>query len=334
MRTRSGWSSTNFPRARGRVAGPLARVRSPRGSWTSSAASRRARSTSRSPPSSTSRPAPSAAICTTCTASSVRWTAPTRSSWQPSRAGSSKASSRAGPPSIGRGRPAYPDQEGGDCHADRIDADIARRPLAPADKGLVELVRAGVDERDADGPEQWPLDHASQRPPPGSGQQCVAGDVAELAEHDHPPGVVPARRLRGEIEDHAHQDECRDEPDQGAPIQRPAAWSGKSHVVISVTSKSRYAVVALAELARAGDSPMPTGQVAERRGIPVQFLEQLFSTLRRAGILVSHRGAKGGYTLARPADQINVLEVIQDRKSTRLNSSHMSISYAVFCLKK
>ncbi len=81
--------------------------------------------------------------------------------------------------------------------------------------------------------------------------------------------------------------------------------------MISVTSKSRYAVVALAELARAGDSPMPIGQVAERRGIPVQFLEQLFSTLRRAGILVSHRGAKGGYTLARPADQINVLEVVQ-----------------------
>ena len=81
--------------------------------------------------------------------------------------------------------------------------------------------------------------------------------------------------------------------------------------MISVTSKSRYAVVALAELARAGDRPMPIGQVAERRRIPVQFLEQLFSTLRRAGILISHRGAKGGYTLARPADEITVLEVVQ-----------------------
>jgi Rrf2 family protein len=81
--------------------------------------------------------------------------------------------------------------------------------------------------------------------------------------------------------------------------------------VISVTSKSRYAVVALAELARGGSGPVPIAQVAERRGIPVQFLEQLFSTLRRAGILVSHRGARGGYTLARPADQISVLEVVQ-----------------------
>jgi Rrf2 family transcriptional regulator, cysteine metabolism repressor len=96
-----------------------------------------------------------------------------------------------------------------------------------------------------------------------------------------------------------------------ASIHRAAAPPGKRDVVISVTSKSRYAVLALAELARAGRSPMPIGQVAERRGIPVQFLEQLFSTLRRTGILVSHRGAKGGYTLGRSADQITVLEVVQ-----------------------
>ena len=81
--------------------------------------------------------------------------------------------------------------------------------------------------------------------------------------------------------------------------------------MISVTSKSRYAVVALAELARSGTEPVPIGQIAERRGMPVQFLEQLFSTLRRAGILTSHRGAKGGYTLARPPDEITVLEVVQ-----------------------
>jgi len=81
--------------------------------------------------------------------------------------------------------------------------------------------------------------------------------------------------------------------------------------VISVTSKSRYAVVALAELARSGDGPVPLAQVAERREIPVQFLEQLFSILRRAGILTSQRGVKGGYSLACPADQITVLDVVQ-----------------------
>jgi Rrf2 family protein len=81
--------------------------------------------------------------------------------------------------------------------------------------------------------------------------------------------------------------------------------------VISVTSKSRYAVVALAELARSGEGPVPIATLAERRGIPVQFLEQLFSTLRRDGFLTSHRGVKGGYTLARPSEEITVLQVVQ-----------------------
>ena len=81
--------------------------------------------------------------------------------------------------------------------------------------------------------------------------------------------------------------------------------------MISVTSKSRYAVLALAEVARAGDRPIPIAQVAERRDMPVQFLEQLFSTLRRAGMLNSQRGVRGGYTLARSADEITVLDVVQ-----------------------
>jgi Rrf2 family transcriptional regulator, cysteine metabolism repressor len=81
--------------------------------------------------------------------------------------------------------------------------------------------------------------------------------------------------------------------------------------MISVTSKSRYAVVAMAELARSGPAPVPIAQIAERRAMPVQFLEQLFSTLRRDGLLLSQRGVKGGYTLARPAEEITVLEVVQ-----------------------
>lgn len=81
--------------------------------------------------------------------------------------------------------------------------------------------------------------------------------------------------------------------------------------MISVTSKSRYAVVAMAELSRAGERPVPIKELSERRDIPEQFLEQLFSTLRRAGLLTSHRGVKGGYTLARPPEEINVLEVVQ-----------------------
>jgi Rrf2 family cysteine metabolism transcriptional repressor len=82
--------------------------------------------------------------------------------------------------------------------------------------------------------------------------------------------------------------------------------------MISITTKSPYALAALVELHRHGDeSPVPIAELARRRQIPVQFLEQLFSTLRRAGIVRSQRGVKGGYLLARPADEMTVLEVVE-----------------------
>ncbi len=82
--------------------------------------------------------------------------------------------------------------------------------------------------------------------------------------------------------------------------------------MLSITSKSPYAIAALAELGRAsGDGPVPIGELARRRDIPVQFLEQLFSTLRRAGMLQSFRGVNGGYLFARAPDTITVLEVVE-----------------------
>src|SRR5437588_8766772 len=82
--------------------------------------------------------------------------------------------------------------------------------------------------------------------------------------------------------------------------------------MISITSKSPYAVTALVELHRHGDSgPVPIAELARRREIPVQFLEQLFATLRRAGMLRSQRGVKSGYTFARPSTEITVLEVVE-----------------------
>jgi Rrf2 family protein len=82
--------------------------------------------------------------------------------------------------------------------------------------------------------------------------------------------------------------------------------------MISITTKSPYALSALVELHRQGTAgPVPIAELARRREIPVQFLEQLFATLRRAGILRSQRGVKGGYTLARPADDVTVLELVE-----------------------
>jgi Rrf2 family cysteine metabolism transcriptional repressor len=82
--------------------------------------------------------------------------------------------------------------------------------------------------------------------------------------------------------------------------------------VLVITTKSPYAVRALAELARrGGGAPVPIGEIARARDIPPQFLESVFATLRRAGLLQSQRGVKGGYQFARPPSQITVLQVVE-----------------------
>ena len=82
--------------------------------------------------------------------------------------------------------------------------------------------------------------------------------------------------------------------------------------MLSITSKSPYAVLALAELGRsAGSEPVPIGGLARRREVPVQFLEQLFAVLRRAGVISSQRGVKGGYRFARDPSGVTVLEIVE-----------------------
>ena len=82
--------------------------------------------------------------------------------------------------------------------------------------------------------------------------------------------------------------------------------------MISITSKSPYGVSALVELAASPEGkPVPVAEISRRRDIPAQFLEQICASLRRAGMLKSQRGVKGGFLLARPADRISVLEVVE-----------------------
>jgi len=82
--------------------------------------------------------------------------------------------------------------------------------------------------------------------------------------------------------------------------------------MISITSKSPYAVLALAELGRsAGSGPVPIGELARKRDVPVQFLEQLFAALRRAGVISSQRGVKVGYQFAREPSSVSVLEIVE-----------------------
>ena len=78
------------------------------------------------------------------------------------------------------------------------------------------------------------------------------------------------------------------------------------------SSKTTYGLLALMELADvAGSSErLQVGEIAARQAIPERYLEQMMTSLRRGGILRSIRGARGGYQLAKPADQILLSEVI------------------------
>ena len=81
-----------------------------------------------------------------------------------------------------------------------------------------------------------------------------------------------------------------------------------------LSTKGRYAVMALADLAARQDATAARGvalaDVAERQQISLSYLEQLFSRLRRRGLVVSARGPGGGYRLSRGADEINIADVV------------------------
>jgi Rrf2 family iron-sulfur cluster assembly transcriptional regulator len=81
-----------------------------------------------------------------------------------------------------------------------------------------------------------------------------------------------------------------------------------------LSSKGRYAVMAMADLARhstdASVRAVALADIAARQDLSLAYLEQLFTRLRRQGLVVSHRGPGGGYRLARPADQLAVVDIV------------------------
>jgi Rrf2 family protein len=83
---------------------------------------------------------------------------------------------------------------------------------------------------------------------------------------------------------------------------------------MKVSSKSRYALMALVELdlrTRGAGQPVRLTDLARKREIPEQFLEQLFASLRRAGFVAGHRGVGGGFTFSRRPDTLTVLDVVR-----------------------
>ncbi len=78
-----------------------------------------------------------------------------------------------------------------------------------------------------------------------------------------------------------------------------------------VSTKAQYGMRALVEVAMFGGEPVSLKVISQRQFISQQYLEQIFAELRRAGIVESVRGARGGYKLARPVEEIDSLEVVE-----------------------
>jgi Rrf2 family protein len=79
-----------------------------------------------------------------------------------------------------------------------------------------------------------------------------------------------------------------------------------------ISAKADYAVRAALELAAsADDGPVKGERLAEAQDIPLQFLEHILLELKHARLVQARRGAKGGYWLARPPEEITVADVIR-----------------------
>jgi len=80
---------------------------------------------------------------------------------------------------------------------------------------------------------------------------------------------------------------------------------------VRVSAKSDYAIRAMVELAAAGGGPVKAERISQAQEIPAKFLENIMGDLRNAGLVRSQRGADGGYWLARPAEEIDLAQVIR-----------------------
>jgi Rrf2 family protein len=82
---------------------------------------------------------------------------------------------------------------------------------------------------------------------------------------------------------------------------------------MTLTARTQYACLAMSHLAaeRGAREPTPLRAIAERHGIPATFLVQILNQLKRAGLVVSERGAGGGYRLKKPPGEISLAEVAE-----------------------
>ncbi|HMD51618.1 MAG TPA: Rrf2 family transcriptional regulator [Solirubrobacteraceae bacterium] len=78
------------------------------------------------------------------------------------------------------------------------------------------------------------------------------------------------------------------------------------------STKAEYGIRVMVELARrSGGDPIPLAEIAEEGGLPLAYLEHLVARLRKADLVASRRGSRGGYLLARPAEEITMADVVE-----------------------
>ena len=86
---------------------------------------------------------------------------------------------------------------------------------------------------------------------------------------------------------------------------------------MKLSTKGRYGVKAMVDLAiHYGDTPVSIKTISKRQNISEYYLEQLFSPLRKAGLIKSIRGAQGGYVLNKTPDQIKVSDIMYVSRRT------------------
>lgn len=105
---------------------------------------------------------------------------------------------------------------------------------------------------------------------------------------------------------------------------------------MKLTSKGRYAVMAMADLAKNYvEKPTSLAEISLRQGISISYLEQLFLKLRKNNLVQSTRGPSGGYVLSKPPEEIKLLSIINAvdeeiktlkcRKESKRGCNHKSI---------
>lgn len=109
---------------------------------------------------------------------------------------------------------------------------------------------------------------------------------------------------------------------------------------MKISTRGRYAVMAMADIAQQNTKglhgPFKLADIGLRQEISLNYLEQIFGDLRRAGLVVSHRGAHGGYALAATPQDIRIGDVIQAVDEpvdvTRCGTAHGCLAKQARCL--